>query len=311
MLWAFFNCHGLTDVVIGEGVETIGNYGLGYCDNLRSVHLGSNIKNLEGAFRYYDMSKTSKLEAVYFTGDVPVMNKYTFDVDITAPCYYPAGNRTWTEAVMQNYGGKLTWVPYGSCDGAHSYEIEVFPATCDKAGYTEYFCTVCGDCYQDHFTDPLGHDYWVDYSSEATCWSPAYTAYWCSVCGGYKTEEWGEMLPHSYTAAEYPATCYMGGFIEYSCIYCGAFYQETVSDPLPHDYEVNEYPASCISYGFTEYYCNGCGDYYFENFLDPIPHNYVVTEYPATCLDFGFTEHYCTAGCDDFYIDNWTDPIPW
>jgi hypothetical protein len=105
---------------------------------------------------------------VYFTGDAPKIDKYTFYVDIEATCYYPAGNRTWTEDVLQNYGGKLTWVPFGSCDGEHSYETEVFPATCDKAGYTEYFCTVCGDCYQDHFTEPLGHSYEEDYSSEAT-----------------------------------------------------------------------------------------------------------------------------------------------
>ena len=31
---------------------------------------------------------------------------------VTATAYYPAGNPTWTENVMQNYGGDITWVAY-------------------------------------------------------------------------------------------------------------------------------------------------------------------------------------------------------
>ena len=31
---------------------------------------------------------------------------------VTATAYYPAGNITWTEDVMKDYGGKITWVPY-------------------------------------------------------------------------------------------------------------------------------------------------------------------------------------------------------
>lgn len=152
--YGFTWCHSQTDLVIGDGVETIGDYGFGNCNNLRSVYLGSNIKEMEGAFRYFDMSKTSRLEAVYFTGDVPIMNQYTFYKDIEATCYYPAGNRTWTEDVLQNYGGILTWVPFGFCDGAHSYNTEVFPATCENGGYTEYWCTVCGDSYIGDYVAP-------------------------------------------------------------------------------------------------------------------------------------------------------------
>ena len=33
---------------------------------------------------------------------------------VTATAYYPEGNPTWTSDVLQNYGGKLTWVSYES-----------------------------------------------------------------------------------------------------------------------------------------------------------------------------------------------------
>ena len=32
----------------------------------------------------------------------------------TATAYYPADNSTWTEDVLQDYGGEITWVPYTS-----------------------------------------------------------------------------------------------------------------------------------------------------------------------------------------------------
>ena len=44
-------------------------------------------------------------------GNAPQMGNNIF-TNVTATAYYPEGNPTWTEDVMQNYGGDITWVPY-------------------------------------------------------------------------------------------------------------------------------------------------------------------------------------------------------
>lgn len=54
------------------------------------------------------------VETSTFTGDAPVFgNTYnSLFSSVTATAYYPAGNQTWTEDVMQDYGGDITWVAY-------------------------------------------------------------------------------------------------------------------------------------------------------------------------------------------------------
>ena len=45
---------------------------------------------------------------------------------MTATAYYPAGNGTWTEAVMQDYGGSITWtakVMNGTLTGTAAEQI--------------------------------------------------------------------------------------------------------------------------------------------------------------------------------------------
>lgn len=34
--------------------------------------------------------------------------------DLTATCYYPEDNATWTESVFSDCKGSITWVPYGN-----------------------------------------------------------------------------------------------------------------------------------------------------------------------------------------------------
>lgn len=86
---AFAGCSSLTGVTIGEHVATVGNYAFSNCTDLA---------------------------AIYFEGDAPSINTDAFE-DVTATAYYPADNATWTEAVMQNYGGSITWVSLGSGGG--------------------------------------------------------------------------------------------------------------------------------------------------------------------------------------------------
>ena len=86
---AFWNCLKLTGVIIPASVKSIGN----------------------GAFAWGP--ETSALE-VWFCGNAPemvTMYNGTFGFT-TAIIYYPADNPTWTEDVLLDYGGTITWVSY-------------------------------------------------------------------------------------------------------------------------------------------------------------------------------------------------------
>ena len=111
--YAFFACRALQSVTAAEGLESIGNWAFGDCDSLTSIHIPNGVTGIGmGAF-----AECYSLTEITFCGDAPefVVNEYAESSDafqgVTATAYYPAGNATWTEAVMQDYGGTITWVP--------------------------------------------------------------------------------------------------------------------------------------------------------------------------------------------------------
>ena len=55
----------------------------------------------------------------------------------------------------------------------HDYVAVVTPPTPDDPGYTTHSCTRCGDSYVDSYTDPLGYDYTVSFSTPAGIAAPA------------------------------------------------------------------------------------------------------------------------------------------
>ena len=105
---AFEGCAELTEVIISEGVEFISSNVFADCTALKSVTIPNSI--LEIAI--YAFNGCTGLETITFAGNAPEMMAEAF-VGVTATAYYPAGNETWTEDVMQDYGGNITWVPYG------------------------------------------------------------------------------------------------------------------------------------------------------------------------------------------------------
>ena len=52
------------------------------------------------------------LDELVFTGNAPTFSSNTFTGD-TLEVYYPAGDESWNSEVMQQYGGTVTWIPYG------------------------------------------------------------------------------------------------------------------------------------------------------------------------------------------------------
>ena len=125
-------CSFITKVIVEEGVTTIGEWAFAYCDKMEHVTLPESLTTIGyGAFvlssslseitipanvtqiHAQAFTNCTGLREITFLGNVPGFGDTTYGTNVflgvTATCYYPADNTSWTEAVMQNYGGTLTW----------------------------------------------------------------------------------------------------------------------------------------------------------------------------------------------------------
>ena len=71
------------------------------------------------------------LAKVTFLGDAPEFGVEIF-LGVTATAYYPANNSTWTEDVMQQYGGEIIWVAYETDDEEDEPSTEDGPIVEDE-----------------------------------------------------------------------------------------------------------------------------------------------------------------------------------
>ena len=105
---AFDNCAALESIEIPDTVTHIGLQAFYYCTSLTDIVIPQGVTSIgESAFE-----SCSSLKSIFFNGDAPQIDNDTSFKYVTATAYYPAGNPTWTEDVMQNYGGTITWVAY-------------------------------------------------------------------------------------------------------------------------------------------------------------------------------------------------------
>ena len=150
----FHGCWIVKEVTIPEGVKSIGGTAFGGCEELTELIIPASVESI-GQWAFLMMPK---LESVTFLGDAPVFYKDVFQ-DTTTTVFYPAGNETWTEDVLQNHGGTLTWVPYCA---EHNYEAVTTPANCIQDGFTTYTCTYCQDTYTGDYVYATGQHTYTD-----------------------------------------------------------------------------------------------------------------------------------------------------
>ena len=140
---------------IPDSVTSIGNDAFYCCTSLTSVTIPGSVISIGE----YSFAGCTSLTDIYFKGSAPIWgNNYVFS-EVTATAYYPSGNDTWKEYVMQDYGGTITWVAYKVDQGhKHSYvETEWVEATCTEMGCLVFTC-ICGETYTETIS-ATGHDY--------------------------------------------------------------------------------------------------------------------------------------------------------
>ena len=151
--YAFNYCHNLINVIIPESVTILGNFAFLACTSLKGIWLDAEnefyssdsdgvlfskdkTKLIYAPAELHDMytipdsvtsisssafsdSKYKSLNSIIFAGNAPTIGSNAFYL-LSITAYYPVDNDTWTEDVMQNYGGKITWVAYDSQESTPS-----------------------------------------------------------------------------------------------------------------------------------------------------------------------------------------------
>ena len=179
--YAFYDAKGLSSIVIPDSVSEIGKRAFYGCSGLTSVTLPAGLTEIKERTFFYTSSlkeitipaqvesigvcafDSSGLEKITFLGDAPSIGSGAF-TGVAATAYYHVNNDTWTEDVMQNYSGTITWEPYGTpipkgtCGDNLTWILE------------DGVLTVSGGGAMDDFDDSLNYNTapWAEYADQIT-----------------------------------------------------------------------------------------------------------------------------------------------
>ena len=103
--YAFRDCTALNTLELRSGVEVIGTHAFRNCAALTSLVLPETVRKL-GSHAFRDCTS---LTSIAFTGSAPVFGTDVF-AGVRATASYSSDDPTWTDDVLQDYGGDLTWM---------------------------------------------------------------------------------------------------------------------------------------------------------------------------------------------------------
>ena len=126
----FNSAHKLEEVILSDNITVLDYYAFNECVSLKAIDLPTSLEEIrDGAFQYCGslteveipdrvtvfgrgvFMGCGSLKSIKFTGRAPLFSPESFiysELDV----YYPAGYSTWTEDVLQDYGGTINWIPY-------------------------------------------------------------------------------------------------------------------------------------------------------------------------------------------------------
>ena len=198
-----FEYTGISEFILPESLTQIVNRTFAFCP-ITEITIPANVYYLGSRI----FAGCADLESVTFTGDAPRFQEDTFSGfrssdDEPAIICYPPDNPTWTEEVMQTYGGNIVWRP----THVHSFATEVTPPTCTEQGYTTFTCAECGEVEVGEYVAASGHSYesWT-VLQEPDCTSSGEEQGECQICGHVENRP---ILPLGHA------------FVDGSCSRCG------------------------------------------------------------------------------------------
>ena len=177
--YCFVGCTALKNVHISDNITGIGAYTFENCTALETISISRGVESLSvGMF-----IGCTNLREIHFEGEAPSFYSDSFS-GVTATAYYPGELHSWTDEVLQNYGGNITWVS----THIHTFESVVTPPTCTEQGYTTYTCTDCGRVKTGDYVSALGHRLgsW-EVTLEPDCVSSGQEQAVCQVCDHVET----------------------------------------------------------------------------------------------------------------------------
>ena len=156
----------------------------------------------------------------------------------------------------------------------HNYTSTVTAPTCQKAGYTTYTCSGCGDTYVADETASLGHNY-TESVTAPTCDEKGYTTFTCSECAYTYTSNELSAKGHSYKTSIVAPTCDKAGYTTYTCSVCAYSYVSNTAAATGHSWiaATTEAPKTCSVCGKTEGEklpgaSTGYGETLYVNYID-------------------------------------------
>lgn len=176
---AFGNCSGLSGITFeGDSLTAIGTHCFRSDTSLSVVRIPASVKTL-GAYAF---SYCSGLKHVYFKGDAPVFGG-TIDgtfydrvfYSCTANAYYPEGNTTWTQDVLTNHDGTLTWSAWAGTEAGSIDEAEISLER-DSYTYSGSGITPAVTIILDGQALTLDKDYVVNYTNNTNAGTAVVTA---------------------------------------------------------------------------------------------------------------------------------------
>ena len=179
------------------------------------------------------------------------------------------------------------------------------PATCEKTGLEERFCTDT-DCNKKEIRKipALGHDLKETVITEPTCGTAGSKEVTCSRCDFKDTKEIPATGNHAYGdwVIVKEATCTEEGLRTQTCANCGDVKKEVIpkADHTWNEGEVSKQPT-CTEDGIKTFTCTVCGDTKTE-VITATGHAWSDWEVktPATCETEGQEERHCTnEGCTE------------
>ena len=311
------------DVVICEGVTSIGTLAFYFCEEFESIaiprsltHIGSDA--FEGCFglAVVKIRSSAIVEQLTSAGACDGLIDYAaviyIESSVTNVPEYVINSYPYTETVVDN---GVEYIAYctSACDlHGHQYETTVVEPTCKSKGYTLHTCTACGDTYKENYVDKVDHSY-EDKIVEPTCTKQGYTKKTCVYCGKSYKVDYTDPIEHQWEITEVSEpTCMSRGYTKKTCSACGQTSTEW-GEFAPHIPTGESFylPPTCTERGGTCYCCANCGYGFIETIEAPLGHDWDEQYACIRCGEFSLelealvldeNGNYMTGGDEQVYI---------